>query len=248
MIETQRVAPGPVSIQRLLAGMVVVLLAVPSGIAVAADLAPGGTFSDDNGLVHEPYIEALVAAGITNGCAPGMYCPDQPVTRAELAAFVLRTSGINVDNRSYAGHFTDVPAGAWYTPYVERAYELGIMAGYDDSTFQPNELVIRGVFAEVLTALLDEEIELELRDSYFSDVPAGVRYRPHIDRLYELEITNGCSSAPLMYCPNEYIMRAQLATFLGRGLNLAPIPPPEATTTTTVATTTTTDCPPSSPI
>jgi hypothetical protein len=220
------------------------LLGGYAGVAAAADLPPGGTFTDDDGITHEPYIEALVVRGITNGCGPGLYCPSQPVTRAELAAFVLRTTGTNVDNRAYAGHFTDVPATAWYAPYVERVYELGIMAGYDNSTFQPNELVMRGVFAEVLAGVLGEEVEFELRDSYFSDVPAAIRYRPHIDRLYELEITNGCSSAPLMYCPNEYIMRGQLATFLGRGLNLAPILAPGATTTTTVATTTTEYCPP----
>jgi hypothetical protein len=46
-----------------------------------------------------------------------------------------------------------------------------------------------------------------------------------------------------MYCPDEHITRAELASFLGRGFNLAPILP-SAVTTTTEPTTTTTDCPP----
>ncbi len=214
-----------------------------SGMAAAADLAPGGTFSDDDGLVHEAYIEALAAAGITDGCGPGLFCPDQVVDRAELAAFVLRAGGVDVADHAYRSHFTDVDADAWYAGYVEEAYELGIMAGYDDSTFQPGEPVSRAAFAGVLLRALAEEVPSGFQDSYFSDVPPTVRYRPHVDRLYELGITRGCRSAPLMYCPDEHLSRAELASLLGRGFNLTPIAPPAATTTTEPTTTTTT-CPP----
>jgi hypothetical protein len=225
---------------------VLTLLLVTSGVALAADLAPGGTFTDDDGLVHEPYIEALAAAGLTNGCGSGTYCPARAVSRAELAAFVLRAAGISTDNQGYGAYFTDVGPTAWYTRFVERAFELGFMSRYDDQTFKPDALVNRASFAEVLLTALGEEVVDEPRNSYFSDVAAAFRYRPHIDRLYELGITQGCRSTPLMYCPNEYITRAELASFLGRGFGLAPLTPPGATTTTTTTTlpTTTTDCPP----
>ncbi len=240
---THRRMPRSVFTRWLLAMTLIGLISAYSGIAAAADLPPGGTFTDDNGSVHEPYIEALFAAGISNGCGPELFCPGQSVTRAELAAFILRAGGDPAENRIYAGYFTDVTAGAWYTPYVERAYELGIMAGYDDATFEPLEPVSRAVFAEVLLSILGEETNSEPGDSYFSDVPPDIRLRPYIDRLYELGITRGCRSAPLMYCPGEPITRAELASFLGRGFNLAPILPPTVTTTTE-PTTTTTDCPP----
>ena len=54
------------------------------------------TFSDDDGSIFESNIEALAEAGITKGCNPPLntrYCPNQPVTRAQMAAFLNRALG-----------------------------------------------------------------------------------------------------------------------------------------------------------
>ena len=60
--------------------------------ARAFDLAAGtpGRFSDTAGNVHTDSIDKLAAAGITAGCAQGRYCPDRPVTRAQMATFLAR--------------------------------------------------------------------------------------------------------------------------------------------------------------
>ena len=57
-------------------------------VLLAADLPPGGTFTDDNGNPHEPNIEALYAAGITSGCAASRFCPSEAVTRGQMATFL----------------------------------------------------------------------------------------------------------------------------------------------------------------
>jgi hypothetical protein len=61
----------------------------------AYDLAPGDgvEFSDDDGSTFEDEIEALAAAGVTFGCEPGRYCPDDFVTRGQMAAFLHRAAG-----------------------------------------------------------------------------------------------------------------------------------------------------------
>lgn len=57
----------------------------------ALNLPPGpDAFDDDNGTTHEKSINALAAAGITKGCGTRKYCPDQHVTRGQLAALVQR--------------------------------------------------------------------------------------------------------------------------------------------------------------
>jgi hypothetical protein len=55
-------------------------------------VAPGSadTFSDDATSVFEQDIEALAAAGITAGCGPDSYCPDRPISRKNLAVFLVR--------------------------------------------------------------------------------------------------------------------------------------------------------------
>jgi hypothetical protein len=51
-------------------------------------------FGDDDGSPHEADIAALAAAGVTHGCAPDRFCPDQPVRRDEMASFLARALGL----------------------------------------------------------------------------------------------------------------------------------------------------------
>ena len=72
------------------------MAAVAALPVLAADLPAGGTFTDDDGSVHEGYVEAVAAAGITRGCNPpdnGLFCPDERVTRGQMAAFLVRALG-----------------------------------------------------------------------------------------------------------------------------------------------------------
>ncbi len=86
----------------LAASAVIVLMAV--GVALASGLPPGGTFTDDDGNIHEGNIEAIAAEGITKGCNPPantLYCPDGTVTRGQMAAFVRRAFSFPSSNADY---------------------------------------------------------------------------------------------------------------------------------------------------
>jgi hypothetical protein len=77
---------------RLIAGLVTVTVLLSAGIAWAA-LPPGGTFTDDNGNTFEGAIEAIAAEGVTRGCNPPAntrFCPDDQVTRGQMAIFIVR--------------------------------------------------------------------------------------------------------------------------------------------------------------
>ncbi len=82
-----------VAVRRVLILVLVLgLFAVIAGVALAA-LPPGGTFTDDDGNIHEGNIEAIAADGITRGCNPPantLYCPSSTVTRGQMAAFLNR--------------------------------------------------------------------------------------------------------------------------------------------------------------
>ena len=58
------------------------------------------TFPNDVPLAHpfHRYIEALAAAGITGGCGVGSYCPDNPVTRGQMAVFLSIALGLHFPN------------------------------------------------------------------------------------------------------------------------------------------------------
>jgi glucose/arabinose dehydrogenase len=76
-------------------------------LGAAAQLPPGGTFTDDDGNTHEGDIEAIAQEGITLGCNPPAntrYCPDDDVTRGEMAAFLRRALSLPASNTN---HFSD---------------------------------------------------------------------------------------------------------------------------------------------
>ena len=51
-------------------------------------------FTDDDDSIFEPQIETLYDYGITSGCTVDKFCPDDPVTRGQMAAFLVRAINI----------------------------------------------------------------------------------------------------------------------------------------------------------
>jgi hypothetical protein len=199
-----------------LVGVLSLTLAQP-GTAVTE---PGGSFIDDDGSIHEPAIEALKVAGITEGCDPvgDRYCPAAAVTRAEMAAFLVRALGETGLTPS-SPTFGDVSPDQWYFGSVERLASLEISIGYGDGTFRPNALVTRGELAVFLVRALDGE-PVDPVQGVFADVSPGAFHAGHVERLLELGITNGCATSPLRFCPEGAVTRAQMASFLARAFEL----------------------------
>ena len=63
----------------------------------------------------------------------------------------------------------------------------------------------------------------------FSDVSVDYWAASYIERLYNAGITGGCSTSPLLYCPETNVSRAQMAVFLLRGIHGSAYTPPTAT-------------------
>jgi hypothetical protein len=98
------------------------------------------------------YIEAIHALEITAGCAPGSFCPDDPVTRAQMSVFLLTTlEGPAYNPPPETGlHFTDVPVGSFAAAWIEELFERGITAGCDVALFCPDASTTRGQMAVFL--------------------------------------------------------------------------------------------------
>jgi hypothetical protein len=73
--------------RRLIITLATLLLVAVVPVAV---MAAGGTFTDDDTSIFEADIEWMAANGITSGCGTGLYCPDDNVTRGQMAAFMKR--------------------------------------------------------------------------------------------------------------------------------------------------------------
>jgi hypothetical protein len=116
------------------------------GMAFAAPL------SDVAGEKCEDAVNVLTQLGVVSGYPDGEYKPDNIVTRAEMAVIVVRALGL-ADYAIGTASFSDM-AGHWSNPYVAYATSLGIIDGYPDGTFRPDNTVSYDEAAKMLVAAL----------------------------------------------------------------------------------------------
>ncbi|HLT97474.1 MAG TPA: S-layer homology domain-containing protein [Acidimicrobiia bacterium] len=230
---------------------VAALVMTLGGIAYGAGLPPGGSFLDDDGSVHEGFIEAIAAAGITRGCNPpanDQFCPDDTLTRGQMAAFLHRALPdlpVVVDDVDLKDVAASVFAGdiSWLAA-------VGVSRGCNppaNDLFCPDDTVTRGQMA----AFLKRALGLPGGGVTFTDT-RGHTFEADIAALATAGITKGCNPPEnTRFCPDDPVSREQMASFLARSLGLEALnPAPRATTTTTTtlpSTTTTTEIIPPNP-
>src|SRR3989339_134031 len=116
-----------------------------SAISIVCILAPlaSASFTDvATGSQYDAAITYLQDKGVIEGYEDGSFKPDQDVTRAEALKLILVGSGIATEElETYEFPFSDLENGAWYLQYIDKGYELGIVGGYEDGTFKPNQNV-----------------------------------------------------------------------------------------------------------
>ncbi|MFP5288765.1 MAG: S-layer homology domain-containing protein, partial [Thermoanaerobaculia bacterium] len=134
--------------------MAVFLLRAIHGSDYTPPAATGGVFSDvPAGFWAAPWIEELAEEGYTAGCGGGRYCPEQSVSRAEMAVFLLRAEhGLAFTPPPASGTvFGDVPASFWAASWIERLAAEGITTGCGNGNYCPANPVTRAEMAVFLT-------------------------------------------------------------------------------------------------
>lgn len=113
------------------AQMAVFLLKARYGSGYRPPAATGTVFTDvPASNLFAPWIENLFALGITGGCGTGLYCPDNPVTRQQMAVFILKTKyGAFYVPPTGVGLFGDVTCPGVLCDFIERLYNEGITGG-----------------------------------------------------------------------------------------------------------------------
>lgn len=199
-----------------------VLAALSPLAGEASTLPPGGTFLDDDTSLHQSSIEAIAAAGITLGCNPprnDRFCPNDAVSRGEMAAFLTRALSLPV---AEASGFTDT-ADSVFVDEIDRLAAARITVGCNppqNDAFCPDDAVTRGQMAAFLVRALGLP---PTTNDYFADDDGSV-FENQINRLRDAGITQGCDPpANISFCPDRSVTRAEMATFLARGLGLESI-------------------------
>jgi len=115
----------------------------PTCTGVFADVACPSQFAN--------WIEALAAEGITAGCGGGNYCPTNPVTRAQMSAFLLKAKyGSDHVPPTCTGVFSDVACPSQFANWIEELAAEGITGGCGAGIYCPNNPNTRGQMAVFL--------------------------------------------------------------------------------------------------
>ena len=189
-----------------------------------AAVLPKGWFSDFADVAqanpfHAP-VETIIRDGITSGCGGGNYCPSSPVTRAQMAVFLLRAEhgSAYVPPPATGTVFGDVHQGDFAADWIEQLYTEGITGGCQAGTppnYCPSSSVTRGQMAAFLLKIYHGSgYAPPAATGVFSDVPISLPLAPWIEELSRLSVTSGCGGS--LYCPNNAVTRGQMAVFLSK--------------------------------
>lgn len=94
-------------------------------------------------------IKYLADRGIINGMNDNQFAPNNNITRAEFITLLAKMDNIDI-NKYKAEIFTDVPANAWFNPYIDWAAKNGITSGTTANTFAPNNNITREQMAVMI--------------------------------------------------------------------------------------------------
>jgi hypothetical protein len=137
------------------------------------------------------YIRCLYCRGILGGYADGTFRPYNPTTRGQMAKIVSNAAGFSDPIPSNRQTFSDVPPGHTFWVYIERLAWRGIVGGYADGTFRPDNWVTRGQMAKFASNAAGFDEEVPPGTQTYTDVPPGSTFWVYIERLSGRGIISG---------------------------------------------------------
>lgn len=176
------------------------------------------SFTDMQGHWAKADVELLANKRIVNGTTDQLFTPDANITRAEFAALLVRSLGLA---EGKADGFRDVQSGDWFAADVGTAYKAGLITGYEDGTFKPNENITREQMVTMLVRALKvggKEVKLDkaVLEAFADRASIGEWSKDAAAQALSAGIIQGMSSKE--FAPQEKATRAQAATTLKRML------------------------------
>lgn len=179
------------------------------------------SFTDTKGHWAEEAVKGMASRLIINGVDRERFRPDAAVTRAEFVTMVIRALGLaaNTGDKIYS----DVSAEEWYAGAVSEAHEYGLVQGYKDGTFRPQETIRREEAALIMVRALQlagieapalSAAEMSGLLSRFADGGNVQSWaRAAVAGALKNGLLKGAGSGLL---PDSDVTRAEAATMLGR--------------------------------
>ena len=182
------------------------------------DDARAGVAGAAGGLAGTAVLSDDVDARVIDDDAPEgePAAADNAVEEAEAPAPALSENVTAEPGDAVA--FSDVPNDYWAKPYIDALSSRGLIAGFDNNTFRPDQPVTRAQTANIVSRTFDLTADAETLD--FSDVTSDYWARESIGEVVRGGFMTGFPDDT--FAPNEPVTRAQALTTLVTGLGIQP--------------------------
>lgn len=194
----------------------------PGGKAIATEERLLFTDVPETGVFYED-IYRIAARGVTVGCAsnPPKFCPDDIVTREQMAAFIMRALGEFSPPTPPSQRFNDVPPANVFYGFIDRMAVLGITVGCGNGNYCPGSAVLHQEMAAFIMRARSEFSPPTPPSQRFNDVPPSNPFYNFIERMGALGIWNGQGCPGVNnYCPTAPVTRRQMARILVRAFGI----------------------------
>lgn len=197
-----------------------------NGSSIYAAIEMNKSFNDISGHWAQNYIQLLANKLVVDGVTDTTFEPERSITRAEFAALVVRSLGLDATDTG-SNSFSDVASGTWYSGVVRAAAAANLIDGYEDGTFRPNASINREELAAMVVRALayagakpvvSEQRQAQLLER-FVDSNTIVWAENEMATAIEAGIVDGMTENTLG--AREMATRAQSATMLKRLLERA---------------------------
>lgn len=158
-------------------------------------------------------IEKLAAAGVINGYADGTFRPNAPVTRAELLKMIYKALDKPLATAK-TSPFTDVKTTNELFSYIINAYNGGLIKGYSNKTFRPNQSVTRAEGSKMI--MKGFGITSDISRTGYTDLDAKSDLTPYIAYLLSQEFLSANNNKAQ---PNSALTRADTAYIIANLLD-----------------------------
>ena len=177
----------------------------------------GAQVFSDVSTKHPNYaaISYLKLHGVISGYPDGSFKPDQVVNRAEALKIIILGSGVKVADAVDLEPFRDIARTDWFTTYVAKAKDLGIVQGYSDGTFQASKTVTLVESLKIL--LLTQKVDLSkvnITQNSYADTIKDQWYAKYTEYAKEKNLLD--ADANNMIFPAQGMTRGKLAEAMYR--------------------------------
>lgn len=169
-------------------------------------------FKDIEGMWAKEYIEQLVLKGAVSGYPNGYFRPDKNITRAEFVSIISKAFNLK-DKKGIV--YSDTQ-NHWAKEYIDMAATRGIVNGYNEKSFGPNDFITREQMAVIISRIIKNQNQSN--EEVFKDWNEIADWaKSSVEKTYNNSIINGYPDKT--FKPKKYVTRGEAAKVIIKALN-----------------------------